>query len=401
MKRCAWLPLLMASILAALPPAHAESQTGKSLSSALAIKGFGTVGIARSDTDKSEYVRDLSQPDGLGRHWSGKIDSILGLQANLRLNPKTEAVVQGIARYRYDGSWRPELSWAFLRHDFSPDFTMRLGRMGTEFYMQADSRMIGYANLTVRPPADYFGPIVVSWFDGIDASKTVDTGSGLLRGKVFAGWAAEKAPFVEPYTWDLRGSRMLGGHLDYINGPWQVRIGRSHIRFKHQQPIREFTGFDILAKAPELSVVGRTASYDSLGIAYDEGRLQVQGQISRIRYDTAAYEDTNAGYLTFAYRIGQTTPYIGYSRTHSSAAKLTTPMAPLEAEVVRKFIAETHADQATITLGTRWNVMPNMALKAQLDMVRGERDSRFPQRNSDADWNGRLNVLSLTMDFVF
>jgi len=401
MKRCAWLPLLMVTSLAAIPPAHAESQNDSTAWSAFGIKGFGTIGIARSDTDKAEYVRDLSQPNGLGRHWSGKIDSILGLQANLRLNARTEAVAQGVARYRYDGSWRPELSWFFLRHDVSPDFTLRFGRMGTEFYMQADSRMIGYANLTVRPPADYFGPIVVSWFDGIDASMTADTGSGLLRGKLFAGWAAEKTPFVEKYTWNLHGSRMLGGHLDYINGPWQLRIGRSQIRFKHQQPLREAAGFDILAAAPELSVVGRKATYDSLGIAYDEGRLQVQGQISRIRYDTAAYEDTDAGYLTFAYRVGQATPYLGYSRTRSSAARLTTPMpAPLAAGI-RNFMAQTHADQATITLGTRWDMMQNMALKAQLDMVRGKHDSRFPQRNSEADWDGRLNVFSLTLDFIF
>lgn len=401
MKRGACLLLLITGILSASPTLHARSADDGTGGPVIGIKGFGTIGIARSDDDKSQYVRDLSQPNGLGRHWSGKIDSILGLQANLRLNARTEAVAQGIVRYRYDGSWRPELSWAFLRHDISPEFTVRLGRMGTEFYLQADSRMIGYANLTVRPPADYFGPIVVSWFDGIDASLTTDTGSGLLRGKLFAGWAAEKTPFVEPHTWDLHGSRMLGGHLDYLNGPWQLRVGRSQIRFKHQQPLNAVAGFDILAAAPELSVVGRTATYDSVGIAYDEGRFQAQGQISRIRYDTAAYEDTHAGYLTLAYRIGQTTPYIAYSRTRSTAARLTTPTEPSLATAIRNIIAETHADQSTLTLGTRWDLRQSMALKAQLDMVRGERDSRFPQRNTQPDWDGRLNVFSLTVDFVF
>lgn len=397
---------LMAITLATMPLAHAESQAGGNPWPTLQIKGFGTIGIARSDDADAEFVRDLSQPDGLGKHWSGKIDSMLGLQANLTLNARTAAVIQGIARYRYDGSWRPELNWAFLRHDLTPDFTVRLGRMGTEFYMQADSRMVGYANLAVRPSADYFGPIVVSFFDGIDASMTSDTGAGLLRGKVFAGWAGEKTPFVKPYTWDLRGSRMFGGHLDYINGPWQFRIGRSQIRFKHQQPLNEAArqaGFpiDILAAAPELSIVGRHGTYDSLGFAYDEGRLQVQGQISHIRYDTSAYEDTTSGYLIAAYRIGQTTPYLGYSRTRSSSARLSTPMPPLIAAGIRDFIDQTHADQATVSLGARWDFMQNMALKAQLDMIRGERDSRFPMRNANRDWDGRMNVFSLALDFIF
>lgn len=401
MKRAACLLLLISGLLSATPALHARSADDGTGWPVIGIKGFGTIGIARSDDDRSQYVRDLSQPNGLGRHWSGKIDTMLGLQANLRLSGETEAIAQGIARYRYDGSWRPELSWAFLRHDISPDFTVRFGRMGTEFYLQADSRMIGYANLTVRPPADYFGPIVVSWFDGIDASLTTDTGKGLLRGKLFAGWAAEKTPFIEPYTWDLRGSRMFGGHLDYLNGPWQLRIAHAQIRFKHQQPLRDVAGFDILAAAPELSVVGRTAAYDSLGIAYDEGRLQVQGQISRIRYDTTAYEDTQAGYLTLAYRFGQSTPYVGYSHTRSRAARLTSPMPPALAAFIRDFIAQTHADQGTLTLGNRWDLRPNMALKAQVDMVRGERDARFPQRNTQRNWDGRLNVFSLTLDFVF
>lgn len=386
--------------------ATAETSTGDSFWNGLAIRGFGTLGVARSNDERAEFVRDLSQPDGLGRHWSGKLDSLLGLQANLALGDNTEAVLQGVTRYRYDGSWRPELTWAFVRHDFRPDFTVRVGRMGTEFFMQADSRNVGYANLTLRPSPDYFGPIVVSYFDGIDASLTGDTSRGLLRAKVFAGRAAEKTPFVKPFTWDLSGSRMAGGYLDYLSGPWQFRISRSLIRFKHQQPVNAAATqagipFDLLAAAPELSITGRHAIYDSLGVVYDEGRLQVQAQLSSIRYDSAVYEDTRAAYVVAGYRIGQFTPFVGYARTHSDPARLRTPLPAPMAEAVRGFIAATHADQATVTLGTRWDFQRDMALKAQLDMVHGNRDSRFPMRDAQPGWDGRLNVFSLALDFIF
>ena len=43
----------------------------------------------------------------------------------------------------------------------------------------------------------------------------------------------------------------------------------------------------------------------------------------------------------------------------------------------------------------------DMALKAQVDMVRGARNSIYLYPTHDADFNGKLNVYSLALDFVF
>ncbi len=368
---------------------------------AFTLKGFGTAAATRSNDDNAEFVRDLSQPNGLKGRWSGKVDSVLGIQADFRISDNTSAVVQGITRYRYDGSWRPELSWAFLRHDFSPDVTARVGRLGTEFYMLADSRLVGYSNLTIRPAPEYYGPLVLSYFDGVDVSATTPLGPGLLRGKLFAGLAAEKAPFAEPLTWDLRDSPMVGGNIDYLVGAWQFRIGHAQIQFKNDQPINQMAGFDLTGLAPELKIVNTTTNFDSIGMVYDEGPLQVHGMLSRIGYDSAVYEDTRAGYLVVGYRIGRFTPYVGLSRAKSKAAKLTTPLPPFLNQQIRQIMAQTHSDQHTITLGTRWDFQQNLALKAQLDFVRGNDDSRFPVRNANPDWDGRMTVFSVALDFVF
>lgn len=391
----------LAIALLAIPCAQAAEGESFEAQPWFTLKGFGTAGVVRSDDQHSQFVRDLSQPNGLKGRWSGKIDSVLGVQADFNFSEKSSAVIQGISRYRYDGSWRPELSWAFLRHDFSPDVTARLGRLGTEFYMLADSRLVGYSNLTIRPSPDYYGPLVISYFDGFDISATTQAGPGLLRGKLFAGVAAEKTPFVEPLTWDLRDSPMVGGNLDYLVGAWQFRLGHAQIRFKNQQPLDEMVGFPITSAAPELSIVNTSTNFDSVGILYDEGPLQVHGMLSRIGYESAAYEDTKAGYVVAGYRMGRLTPYVGLSQVKSKPAKLTTPLPPPLAQQIRQVMAQTHSHQRTITLGARWDFQQNLALKAQVDLVRGHADSRFPFRNSDADWDGRMNVFSLALDFVF
>jgi hypothetical protein len=373
----------------------------------LVIKGFGTLGLARADSDTAEFVRDLSQPRGLTKDWSSQVDSLVGLQANLKLGEQTEGVVQLISRYRYDGSYRPEVSWAFLRHEFTPDAQVRVGRLGTEFYMLADSRLIGYANTTVRPPPDFYGPLIFSYFDGLDVSGSLDLGQGLLRGKLFAGRSPEQSPFFEPVTWDLSGSRLIGGHLDYFIGPWQFRLARAEVKFSsHELPLNYlaglyFPGLDIIALAPELSTIRTTSRFDSLGIVYEQGPLRVQTMFGRIRHESAAYEDSRTGFINGSYRIGKFTPYLGYSTARSTRGTISSPLpAPIDM-IVQEITAGTHVDQHTTTLGVRWNFHENYALKVQYDALQGARDSKFFFRGPNPAWDGRMRVLSVALDFAF
>jgi long-subunit fatty acid transport protein len=64
-------------------------------------------------------------------------------------------------------------------------------------------------------------------------------------------------------------------------------------------------------------------------------------------------------------------------------------------------LANSKADQQTYTLGVRWDFRRDAAIKAQIDAIRGTRDSKYATRNESPDWNGKTNVFSLTLDFVF
>ena len=395
--------LLSAAVLALSVASlgHAAGTNGDAGISGLTLKGFGTLGLARSDEDGAQYVRDLSQPDGLTSDWSGKIDSMIGLQASYQVNEAVEGVLQAISRYRYDGSYRPEISWAFVRYEASPALSLRAGRLGTEFYMQADSRQVGYANPTVRPPPDYFGPLVFSYLDGFDLGAATPVGAGLLKGKLFAGLSPETTPFVRNVSWDLDGALLVGGHLEYQSGPWQFRLGHAQVHFDTQLPLHVLAGFDVIALVPDLSVKDTWSRFDSLGMVYDEGPLQLQLMLSRTRHESAAYEDTKAGYAIASYRFGQVTPYLGYSRVKSTPARIGTPVTPELAELVTNLTSATHSDQHTWFLGGRWDIRENLAMKAQVDWLHGSRTSLFPFRDDIPVWDGDMTVYSLTLDFVF
>lgn len=396
--------LLLACLIAGA--ARAESDA---MASALALRGFGTIGLARSSSDHAEFVRDHTQPIGIkGGQWSGRIDSILGMQANWRTTPEIELVGQIVSRLHYDRSHNPEVMWAFAKWEPDPRLSLRAGRIGADFMMLADSRLVGYSYLPVRPSTDFFGPLFFSHYDGIDASSTLPLGEGLLRGKLFTGKTREKSAGALG-VWDTSGSSVRGLVLDYMIGPWQFRANAARIRFAEDLNTSWLS--DLLrmshadTAADTLRAKGTVTRFSSLGVVYDEGPLQVQGMLNQIRQETSMFEDSRAGYLLASYRVGAATPFIGMSWWKTKPMTFATalpdvPYASLN-RIYEQFMVGSRVNRVTYSLGARWDIYTNIALKLQWDAVRASADTRFSVLNSDAEWNGKTDVLSVTLDFVF
>lgn len=113
-----WLVLFVVLTMPAM--GHAGDQFP-----AFALSGFGTLGATRTSSNEVAFVRDLAQPEGAGKRWDGRVDSLLGVQANLQASSQLEGVVQLVSRYRYDRSFTPEVSWAYLKFDPDPKLTGR------------------------------------------------------------------------------------------------------------------------------------------------------------------------------------------------------------------------------------------------------------------------------------
>ena len=178
---CTALPIL--ALLFAAPITLAE--TGLVLPPGLEISGFGTLGAMQTDTDQVEVTRDQSQQHGATDSISLKQDSLIGLQAYYKANESLDFVVQGVSRYGPHANYRPELMAAFGRYAITPNFGIRAGRIGTEFYMLADSRLVGYSYLTVRPPREVFATLPFQYLDGADFTASAPIADGILKVRVF------------------------------------------------------------------------------------------------------------------------------------------------------------------------------------------------------------------------
>lgn len=406
----------VAALLAVAGAGVAQEQTGDGSAegSAFSLRGFGTVGLARSSSGQAELARDVAQPRGVSDHWSGRNDSNFGLQANYLASESVEAVAQAVSRYNHKGNFDPELTELLVKYDPNAYLSVRGGRVGTDFFMHGDSRLIGYSQLTVRPNIDYFSSLAVTYLDGADATATLPLGEGLLRGKVYYGLLGEKLRFADGIL-DLRGSRSIGGYLDYQAGDWQWRGGIARIRFKHSlsQRVGELqaalaaTGVPSAQRAADaLELQGTEARFYSLGAVHDRGPLLLQFMLGWLRNESPVIQDQNSATFLAGYRVGDIKPFVGYSRvkSHSSHVSSGLPGSGGGAQInagLADVLAQSHADQHTYSLGLRWDFRRDMAFKLQVDAIRGDPDSLYTFRRETPRWNGKTNVVTLALDFVF
>lgn len=378
----------------------------------LSVNGFGTLGAVYHDQDKAEYIRDITQKKGPAGRWSGDVDSRLGLQLGWRFTPELDAVVQGVSRYNQQGNYEPQLTWAFVRYNPDPALQARLGRVGLDTYMLADSRDVGYSYLWMRPPVDYYGIRHLTHLDGLDLIMRRPLGAGLLWGKLYAGLADERiAGEAEGLILDAGGSRILGGHINYEQGAWRLQLGATELRYRFKAPssyhtqIRELEAFAqspflppdtrnlLLTTAAILRDIIKPVNVQltSLGVAYDKGPFQAQAMLGYANRPEKEL-DTTSAFVTFGYRLGRVTPYLTLSGSRTDGVRLSDLGLPLEGSF--------GVTQRTLSLGARYDFATNLAAKTQIDLV-DVRQTGLLWRRADPTWAGTATVFGLGLDFVF
>ncbi|MEN9657322.1 MAG: hypothetical protein RL571_787 [Pseudomonadota bacterium] len=381
--------------------------------------GFATLGGVYNSSDQGDFLRDLSQRKGVGytQRFDLGVDSRLGLQFDLKVNETVSATAQVISLRRYNNTFTPDINWAFVKYSPNESVQARVGRLGFDVYMQADSQHVGYSYLRVRPPVDYYGGLPISFIDGADLVIRHPLGEGIATAKVFIGEAKEKLPIGgDVDNLNLAGSLVWGAYLDYQWQNWQFRGGYAQLTLENEAqgfdaPLAALRSTQINAINPSLAafadvamIKGKQIDFLSAGLIYDNGPLQIQLMFRRLLASTITYPNNDAGYIIFGYRIGKFTPFMAYSEIVTSGINKNAglPDVPIFSEL-NTFIKNVQSvyidDQHTYSMGVRYDIMRNMDLKFQIDKVRS-RDS-FQWANKQPGWDGNATIYSLALDYIF
>ena len=160
----------------------------------------------------------------------------------------------------------------------------------------------------------------------------------------------------------------------------------------------------------------REASFGSLGATWDNGDYFVSGEWGRRDTDTSI-ADILSWYLTGGVRFGSWTPYLTYSELKADSPVNYHAGSVMTNLITSGILRGNPNDQRTISLGLRYDIIQNLAIKAQWDhtmtqcmsspdpyegVLEGTCGGLFILATDAFTRKGRdIDLLSLSVDFVF
>lgn len=415
---------LKLSILAgAIAALGCHSAFALDLGERVKLRGFGTIGVTHATLDEQDFVSQSMQPTGTGktRDFDPGTDTKIGGQLDASLTSSLSAVVQVTSQKRYDASWQPEVDWANLKFQATPNVAFRIGRMGTPAYLVSDYRKVGYSYTWARPPVEVYFPNPLLSYDGADVTYRHEFGDTSMTLQGFGGRSRLKAS-DEVYA-DI--SPMFGANATVEHGAFSVRgaairskltitSGADQIFAGYRQLATALNGFGLSTEAARANEIAdkyeakdKTATFLSLGATYDPGSWLLTGELIRVRTNSFS-ADSTAAYVTGGMRFGKFTPYVTYARQYidneTSEAGVDLPASAALDAGLNSALATGNTAQHTTSVGVRWDFMSNVDAKLQFDHVKHDGNSYGSLKGYAAGVAPsvkRYNVLTATVDYIF
>ena len=352
------------------------------------FSSYGTFGYSHHNEDDLSLIRDFTQSFDQPESGNWKPDTVIGLQASYDINPKLETVFQVVVQDHASNSFSSYMEWAFISYRPIPEFNLRLGRVGTDFFMLSDSRNVGYSQTTLRPNREFYAYISLFSLDGMDALYTINTTNG--HWLIKAQWGRSKAELpLNGGIFELATDNMWDLSLERQYGDLRLRAGLVDVTLENDFPgdlsaLQEIGALGLPGISPEANYLleeftleGQRIKYRFIGFHYDANAWIALGEFSQVSSSSDAIIQGNAYYLTLGHRWANLTPYIGasrfkpeqeYFRAQTDWSTIGADAQSLQSAAFRLLNAA-RADQDSKMVGIRWDFQEGFAVKLQWDHI--------------------------------
>jgi hypothetical protein len=428
------LTLLAHASLAAQPADGEPLEPSDAAATELRLGGFGTLGAVHTDSGTPwHFLREIQQRgDAAPGRTSFQPDSRLGVQASWRLDPRWEATGQLVLRRRASTAPATEsVEWLFATYRPTSRWALRLGRTSPDVFMLADVRNVGFTYPWIRPSVEFYGLMPYASIDGADATYTLQQGDATWHAKTFAGQGRLTFAAGQAFADQRVASRLAGVTVSRESEGLTLKFSVSHAHthlpdaanvVMLQDQLHGVQTLGLPGVSAEAGVLGRQARLDdfstshaSLGALVDRGPWLLHAEVARMDSTLDAH-DAWLGYASAGYRLGNVTLFAAAHRVRSlhpaylapawstAAAPLVGPVAAAQlqqlGQAAIRVINMARFDQHTASLGLRWDVAPQLALKTQLDFTHVHADGAVLWKDNDAR-SGHARLWSVALDFVF
>ncbi|NQY26320.1 MAG: hypothetical protein HRT92_03995 [Piscirickettsiaceae bacterium] len=380
----------------------------------LRIHGFGTLGLTNAGNDNLGYRYNVAQ-EALFDEYSLKQNSNIGIQFDFKVSEKIDLNLQFLLRDRINNSFNKSVQTAYINYKFNPNFELRLGRSATDVYMISEYKQVSFAQIWAHAPTEFYGHLAVDFSDGIFGLWKKPLFDGFLRTRLW--FSQGKYSYVTTEELEVDMQPMMGVSLSWENNDWQLRLTYNQSYMDTNNNL-----FDSLKKTldtainlgwPQASQISKDVSvnkswvrYYVTGVAYNHNNWLVQSELGLITTETQLVGDIFTGYLSIGKRINSFTPFamIGWSKTITGRPNVPSSPAPFSRlqQLTQNVFDLNYSDQKSLSLGVRWDIKHNIAIKAQWDRTWIDKYGGYlysqPQPLPN---NSQLDAYFLNVDFMF
>lgn len=416
-----WLTAGLLLWVAAAPVARAAIYESEQVR----ISGFTTLGLARGGNDILGHRRNMAQEGNFNNDVAWETDSLIGIQLDTSFSQSLDAAIQAVARKRFNNSVENSIEWAYLRYRQDRNLTFRAGRIGLDLYMLSEYRNLGFSYLWARPPMEFYSPTAFFYFDGADMNYAFNLGEGTFNAKFFIGESENQFEFdSKGQPFELKN--LIGTTFSWESQNWRARFTFTSVDFDDSlnnavgtESFRELlipayqAGWtEAQALLNDIEVDDNGIDYYSIGLAYDNAPWVIQTEVSYLDSDYALLQSYSGRYLSVGYRLGPTTVYgILAKGTQTEPRKKVGELPELLANIpqfneLREFMQDvfdrSYAEQESISLGMRWDIHYDTALKLQWDhaKVQAAGGRLWEQREAPTETEA-LNIYSINLNYIF
>ncbi len=310
--------------------------------------------------------------------WNAANESMVGLQANAKVDDKLSAVLQIDARGL--NGYQPSVDWAYASYQLTNTFTVQAGHKRLPLYMYSDYNYVGYAFPWVRPPVDLYGWEIYS-YDGANVQYNNAFGDWAIATNTWAGnQSSPNAPGLtnvyNGYTTDTSWRDIIGTSIDISNDYVHLRGVYMQNKVFQGTPNPGIPSTQT-AGTPDTPLFPSNNEQQIWGAAFNVDYMNMlwRSEYNFVRRPQMGY--IAPSYLTGAgYKWDDVTALYTYSKYWEGTTSTT---------------YQPQRDN-TRSFTLRWDFRPSAALKVQYDLFKD---------HSLYSFMGNSKLLTVALDFVF
>ncbi|MFV1981994.1 MAG: porin [Thiohalomonadales bacterium] len=293
----------------------------------------------------SAIYQQTNEPAGLhGPSADGGIDNRgsfqgtkLGLNITANINDRIKVYSQLLGEQGSD-NYDIKVDWAFIDFSFNDEFSLRAGKIKFPVGIVNEYVSVGYTYLWLQAPNVFYSTQVPL---GPQVTREAYSGASLLWNQsVGDEWTLGADIFAGEVKMDVADVRKLRGITLRADWDDEVLIQAS----SYSGTMENSTVMPAMNQQPH--------DVTTFGVKVDMNNIVVYAEIADVSMGTISAMAANTWYTTFGYRIGKWLPHITYEYFEKG-------------ESIKQ-------EQNFTTLGLRYDIMENTALKFSLSSIKTE-----------------------------